>query len=32
MRELIERLYQINEITEEVKELLLSKYYGHEKT
>ena len=31
MRELIEKLYQINEITEEVKELLLSKYYGHEK-
>ena len=32
MVELIERLYQTNEISEEVKNRLLSKHYGHEKT
>ncbi len=30
MKELIEKLYQINEITEEVKQQLLAKYYGNE--
>ena len=31
MRELIEKLYQINEISKEVKEQLLDKFYGNEK-
>ena len=31
MRELIEQLYQTNEISEEVKIKLLSKHYGNEK-
>jgi|TARA_R110001592_G_scaffold34653_4_gene118920 hypothetical protein len=31
MRELIEKLYQINEISKEVKEQLLNKFYGNEK-
>jgi hypothetical protein len=30
MKELIEKLYQINEITAEVKQQLLNKYYGNE--
>jgi len=28
MKELIEKLYQINEITEEVKQQLLKEYYS----
>jgi|TARA_B100001093_G_C26712892_1_gene964256 hypothetical protein len=31
MKELIEKLYQINEITDEVRQQLLNKYYGNEK-
>ena len=30
MKELIEKLYQINEIITEVRQQLLNKYYGNE--